>query len=33
MQAEAVMKAEVAELTGVPHGVHDPEHRATQRDG
>ena len=31
--AEAVMEAEVTELTGVPHGVRDPEHRATQRNG
>ncbi len=31
--AEAVMEAEVTELTGVPHGVRDPEHRVTQRNG
>jgi len=31
--AEAVMEAEVTELTGVPHGVRDPEHRQTQRNG
>ena len=31
--AEAVMEAEVTELTGVPHGVRDPEHRSTQRNG
>ena len=31
--AEAVMEAEITELTGVPHGVRDPEHRATQRNG
>lgn len=28
--AEAVMEAEVTELTGVPHGVRDPEHRQTE---
>ena len=31
--AEAVMEAEVTELTGVPHGVRDPEQRLTQRNG
>jgi transposase-like protein len=31
--AEAVMEAEVTELTGVPHGVRDPEHRNTHRNG
>ena len=31
--AEAVMEAEVTELTGVPHGVRDPERRQTQRNG
>jgi putative transposase len=31
--AEAVMEAEVTELTGVAHGVRDPEHRVTQRNG
>jgi transposase-like protein len=31
--AEAVMEAEVTELTGVPHGVRDPEHRQTHRNG
>lgn len=31
--AEAVMEAEVSELTGVPHGVRDPEHRVTHRNG
>ena len=31
--AEAVMEAEVTELTGVPHGVRDPEHRDTHRNG
>lgn len=31
--AEAVMEAEVTELTGVPHGGRDPEHRRTRRNG
>ena len=31
--AEAVMEAEVTELTGVPHGVRDPDHRNTHRNG
>ncbi len=31
--AEAVMEAEVTELTGVPRGVRDPEHRDTHRNG
>jgi putative transposase len=31
--AEAVMEAEVAELTGVPRGVRDPERRSTHRNG
>ena len=31
--AEAVMEAEVTELTGVPKGVRDPEHRQTHRNG
>ena len=31
--AEAVMEAEVTELTGVPRGVRDPEHRSTHRNG
>jgi transposase-like protein len=31
--AEAVMEAEVTELTGVPRGVRDPEHRLTSRNG
>jgi transposase-like protein len=31
--AEAVMEAEVTELTGVPHGERDPEHRLTHRNG
>ena len=31
--AEAVMEAEVSELTGVPKGVRDPEHRQTHRNG
>jgi putative transposase len=31
--AEAVMEAEVTELTGVPHGVRDPERRLTSRNG
>jgi transposase-like protein len=31
--AEAVMEAEVTELTGVAHGVRDPEHRLTSRNG
>jgi len=31
--AEAVMEAEVTELTGVPRGVRDPERRSTHRNG
>ncbi len=31
--AQAVMEAEVTQVTGVPHGVRDPEHRLTSRDG
>jgi hypothetical protein len=31
--AEAVMEAEVTELTGVPHGERDPERRLTHRNG
>ena len=31
--AQAVMEAEVTELTGVPHGERDPEHRLTHRNG
>jgi putative transposase len=31
--AQAVMEAEVTELTGVPHGERDPEHRLTNRNG
>lgn len=31
--AEAVMEAEVTELTGVAHGERDPEHRLTHRNG
>jgi putative transposase len=31
--AEAVMEAEVTELTGVPHGERDPERRLTRRNG
>ena len=31
--AEAVMEAEVTELTGVPHGVRDPAQRRTHRNG
>ena len=31
--AEAVMEAEVTELTGVPKGVRDLEHRQTHRNG
>ena len=27
------MEAEVTELTGVPHGERDPEHRLTSRNG
>jgi putative transposase len=30
---EAVMEAEVTEVTGVPHGERDPEHRLTRRNG
>jgi putative transposase len=31
--AEAVMEAEVSEVTGVPHGERDPERRLTRRNG
>jgi putative transposase len=31
--AEAVMEAEVTEVTGVPHGARDPERRLTRRNG
>jgi putative transposase len=31
--AQAVMEAEVTELTGVPHGERDPERRLTHRNG
>ena len=31
--AQAVMEAEVTELTGVPRGERDPEHRLTSRNG
>jgi transposase-like protein len=31
--AQAVMEAEVTELTGVAHGERDPEHRLTHRNG
>ena len=31
--AQAVMEAEVTELTGLPHGERDPEHRLTSRNG
>ena len=31
--AEALMEAEVTELTGVPKGVRDPERRSTHRNG
>jgi putative transposase len=31
--AQAVMEAEVTELTGVPRGERDPEHRLTNRNG
>jgi hypothetical protein len=31
--AQAVMEAEVTELTGVPHGERDPERRLTRRGG
>jgi len=31
--AQAVMEAEVTELTGVPKGERDPERRLTQRNG
>ncbi len=31
--AQAVMEAEVTELTGVPKGERDPEHRLTSRNG
>jgi len=31
--AQAVMEAEVSELTGVPHGERNPEQRLTNRNG
>lgn len=31
--AQAIMEAEVTELTGVPHGERDPERRLTNRNG
>lgn len=31
--AQAVMEAEVTELTGLPHGERDPERRLTRRNG
>lgn len=31
--AQAVMEAEVTQLTGVAHGVRDPENRLTSRNG
>ena len=31
--AEAVMEAEITEVTGVPHGERDPERRLTRRNG
>ena len=31
--AQAVMEAEVRELTGVPHGERNPEQRLTNRNG
>ncbi len=31
--AQAIMEAEVSELTGVPHGERDPERRLTHRNG
>ena len=31
--AQAVMEAEVTELTGLPHGERDPERRLTHRNG
>jgi putative transposase len=31
--AQAIMEAEVGELTGVPRGERDPEHRLTHRNG
>ncbi len=31
--AQAIMEAEVTELTGVPHGERDPERRLTSRNG
>ena len=33
MLAQAIMEAEVTELTGVPHGERDPERRLTNRNG
>lgn len=33
MLAQAIMEAEVGELTGVAHGARDPEHRLTHRNG
>ena len=31
--AQAIMEAEVSELTGVPKGERDPERRLTSRNG
>ncbi len=31
--AQGIMEAEVSELTGVPHGERDPDHRLTHRNG
>jgi len=31
--AQAIMEAEVSEVTGLAHGERDPEHRLTQRNG
>ena len=31
--AQAIMEAEVSELTGLPHGERDPERRLTSRNG
>jgi len=33
MLAQAIMEAEVTELTGLPHGERDPERRLTNRNG
>jgi transposase-like protein len=33
VMAQAVMEAEVTEMTGVPKGARDPEHRVTSRNG